>query len=50
MITAWLIDIAALALLVVVAGEARDLRRRRRLADAGRSRMLLPPQAAGLRR
>jgi len=47
MLPACLIAVAVLALLVVAVGEARDLRRRRRLADAGRSRT--PAQRASLR-
>jgi hypothetical protein len=44
MMTGYLIGIAALALLTVGVGEVRDLRRRRRLADAGRSRLPAPVQ------
>jgi hypothetical protein len=49
MMTAYSIALAVLALLAVVIGEARDLRPRRRLADAGRSRLPAPPQKARLR-
>jgi hypothetical protein len=45
-----MIGIAVLALLAVVAGEARDLRARRRVADAGRSRLPTAPQTGRLRR
>jgi len=47
--TAALIALAVLALLAVAVGEARDLRGRRRLADAGRSRRPAPPPRARLR-
>ena len=49
MMTAWFISLVVLALFVVGVGEARDLRRRRRLAEAGRSRMPAPPPRARLR-
>ncbi len=48
--TAALIAFAALALLAVVAGEVSGLPFRRRLADAGRSRLQAPAQRARLRR
>jgi hypothetical protein len=44
-----LIGIAVLALLVVAVGEARDLRPRRRVVEAGRSRLPAPPQKVRLR-
>jgi hypothetical protein len=46
---ACLIGIAVLALLAVVIGEARDLRYRRRIVDAGRSRMPAAPPRVRLR-
>jgi hypothetical protein len=48
--TAALIAFAVLALLVVVGGEMSGLPFRRRLADAGRSRLPAAPARARLRR
>lgn len=50
MTAACLIAFAVLALIVVAVGEARDLPWRRRVADAGRSRLTAPAQPARLRR
>jgi hypothetical protein len=45
-----LIGFAVLALLAVAVGEARAIRARRRLADAGRSRLPAPARRGRLRR
>jgi hypothetical protein len=43
----FLVGFAALALFIVVAGELGDLRLRRRLIDAGRSRMPIRERPRG---